>query len=368
MSEEKVPPKVEEGIEFPPELDTTTVQIYPKKEHLSQDGKKYCSYGGTDCTQRPIRGHDFCIKHILQDPNAPFKQCSYVTKHGNKRCTNAVSKSQEDTRYCNNHKQVLGIIQKATTAATTKETKKKKKDKKDDSDTEPEITPKKRLIPISFSDTESDPPTSDEEFKNATPTLHQHRYSETVTDEQFLNMRKERIESLLKLYYGQYKRLKVNLKSKYNEFIKQREKVINNALNTKDVKVKLVKETDLEPEKFVFKVPIRPIYSCTRTEKHNPEGEILCYHNTCTAKRIMGCDFCFRHILFDEKQKLYMAGPGGEFDPVLIGTTITPKEEKKRKSVMIEEPKKKKKPNPPEDKEKIAPILEAIPKVQNLTL
>jgi hypothetical protein len=358
--------KGDQAVEFPPELQNTTVKILPKKEHFGANGKKLCSFGGTDCTQSPVHGHEFCIKHILQDPNAPFKQCSFITKQGKKRCTNALSTKQEDTRYCNTHKQSLGF---ATKAVPAKEKKKKAPTKKDDSDTEPEPTlARKRLIPMTYSDTESDAPTSDDEFKLATPTLHQYRYTPTVTDEVFLKMRKERIETLLNLYYGQYKRLKVNLKGKYTEFVKQRERVINGALNTKDIKVKVVQETPIGPSSAIFSVPTRQTYKCTRTEKHNPEGEILCYYNTCTNRRLMCCDFCFTHILFDTKQRLYTAGPGGELDPVMIGVTGEAKEDKKRKSVLIEEPRKKKKPTPSEDKEKVSAILNAIPKVQNLKL
>jgi hypothetical protein len=32
-----------------------------------------------------MRGYEFCVKHILQDLNAPFKQCGFISKQTKKR-------------------------------------------------------------------------------------------------------------------------------------------------------------------------------------------------------------------------------------------------------------------------------------------
>uniref|UniRef100_A0A8D2QB55 KAT8 regulatory NSL complex subunit 2 n=1 Tax=Zonotrichia albicollis TaxID=44394 RepID=A0A8D2QB55_ZONAL len=37
------------------------------------------------CSQPRLEGQEFCIKHILEDRNAPFKQCSYVSTKNGKR-------------------------------------------------------------------------------------------------------------------------------------------------------------------------------------------------------------------------------------------------------------------------------------------
>lgn len=346
------------------ETEKSSTQIFPKRDHFGSDGKKYCAYGGSvTCTQRPMRGYEFCVKHILQDPTSPFRQCSFLSKQTKKRCTNPVTISQEDTRYCNSHKQMLGILPKSAQYSKKKK-KGVEKEKKNDSDTEVEGPTKKRILTNSDSETESDFPTSDEEFIESTPNLHQLRNVEQLTEEEFLLLRKERIESLLNIYYKQYKKLKTNLKLKYNDFIKQREKIANQILGTKDIKVGINVDEHDEEEQEIPKIEIKKkIYSYSRVEKHDQEGNILCYYGNCTEKRILECDFCFKHILFEPNQWLYQEGPKGEFDPVLSGTIFTEKEKKKKTTVTLDEPKKKKKKI--EDKTKIQPILEVLPKVQN---
>ncbi|XP_060750263.1 KAT8 regulatory NSL complex subunit 2 isoform X2 [Tachysurus vachellii] len=51
-----------------------------------------CAFTHRACTQPRIEGWDFCIKHILEDKNAPYKQCSYVSSKNGKRCPNAAPK------------------------------------------------------------------------------------------------------------------------------------------------------------------------------------------------------------------------------------------------------------------------------------
>lgn len=58
--------------------------------HLSPlDGKPLCSFSKKLCRQRRLNGFGFCIRHILEDENAPFKQCPFKTKSGD-ICINAV--------------------------------------------------------------------------------------------------------------------------------------------------------------------------------------------------------------------------------------------------------------------------------------
>ncbi|XP_059145382.1 INO80 complex subunit D-like [Physella acuta] len=79
--------------------------------YSSSDSKLLCSFSGKLCNQRRLNGYGFCIRHILEDPNAPFKRCAYVAKSSNQMCTQAIPK-HEERRYCNNHMQVLGMLPK----------------------------------------------------------------------------------------------------------------------------------------------------------------------------------------------------------------------------------------------------------------
>ncbi|ODM99226.1 INO80 complex subunit D [Orchesella cincta] len=83
-----------------------------KHIHFSPtDNKPLCSYSGKICRQRRLNGYAFCIRHILEDKSAPFKQCSYVTRNNSQKCLNAIPANQ-DRGYCHSHMQVVGIIPK----------------------------------------------------------------------------------------------------------------------------------------------------------------------------------------------------------------------------------------------------------------
>ncbi|XP_064167670.1 INO80 complex subunit D-like isoform X1 [Anguilla rostrata] len=83
-----------------------------KHIHFSEvDNKPLCSYSPKLCKQRRLNGYAFCIRHVLEDKTAPFRQCEYVAKYNSQRCTNPIPKTEE-RRYCNSHLQVLGFLPK----------------------------------------------------------------------------------------------------------------------------------------------------------------------------------------------------------------------------------------------------------------
>lgn len=96
-------------------ITNSTLNYVPtvgKNIHSSPvDGKLLCSYSDKICMQRRLNGYAFCIRHILQDKNAPFKRCQYVARYNGIQCTNAVPIS-ENRLYCNSHMQVLGLVPK----------------------------------------------------------------------------------------------------------------------------------------------------------------------------------------------------------------------------------------------------------------
>ncbi|XP_026860488.2 INO80 complex subunit D-B [Electrophorus electricus] len=83
-----------------------------KHIHYSEvDHKPLCSYSPKLCKQRRLNGYAFCIRHVLEDRTAPFRQCEYVAKYNSQRCTNPIPKTQ-DRRFCSSHLQVMGILPK----------------------------------------------------------------------------------------------------------------------------------------------------------------------------------------------------------------------------------------------------------------
>uniref|UniRef100_UPI0035900D46 KAT8 regulatory NSL complex subunit 2 isoform X1 n=1 Tax=Myxine glutinosa TaxID=7769 RepID=UPI0035900D46 len=48
-----------------------------------------CAYEVRPCARPRIDGYEFCLRHILHDRTAPYRQCSYVSSRNGKRCPNA---------------------------------------------------------------------------------------------------------------------------------------------------------------------------------------------------------------------------------------------------------------------------------------
>lgn len=56
---------------------------------LRPEEPQTCGSSLRPCSLPRLDGLDFCIKHILEDKNAPYKQCNYVSTKNGKRCPNA---------------------------------------------------------------------------------------------------------------------------------------------------------------------------------------------------------------------------------------------------------------------------------------
>uniref|UniRef100_A0A8C2W899 KAT8 regulatory NSL complex subunit 2 n=1 Tax=Chinchilla lanigera TaxID=34839 RepID=A0A8C2W899_CHILA len=64
-----------------------------------------CSFSHHPCAQPHLEGQEFCIKHILKNKNAPFKQCSDISMKNGKRCPCAAPKpeKEDDVSFCAEH-------------------------------------------------------------------------------------------------------------------------------------------------------------------------------------------------------------------------------------------------------------------------
>ncbi|MGH0165856.1 UNVERIFIED_CONTAM: hypothetical protein FKN15_061540 [Acipenser sinensis] len=64
-----------------------------------------CSFTPRLCSHPRLEGLEYCIKHILEDKNAPYKQCSYVSSKNGRRCPNAGPKpdKKDGVAFCAEH-------------------------------------------------------------------------------------------------------------------------------------------------------------------------------------------------------------------------------------------------------------------------
>ncbi|KAK0072023.1 hypothetical protein PV326_000540, partial [Microctonus aethiopoides] len=83
-----------------------------------------CSYNSYDCSQSCIEGYSYCMKHILSDPIAPYKQCAFIYNTNGRKCTNPAPKlDRRDATYCSEHTRKAQIARiKSTSRHTLSET------------------------------------------------------------------------------------------------------------------------------------------------------------------------------------------------------------------------------------------------------
>lgn len=101
---------------------TTAEQEKALREQLHaeiENKTKACSNIVYDCTLPRIEGYGYCLKHILQDAKAPYKQCAYLYPINGKRCTQPAPKydPKKDvfTNYCFEHSRLSQLTKTRNT-------------------------------------------------------------------------------------------------------------------------------------------------------------------------------------------------------------------------------------------------------------
>ncbi|XP_070963467.1 KAT8 regulatory NSL complex subunit 2 isoform X1 [Oncorhynchus clarkii lewisi] len=93
-----------------PVMNRIRIHVLPSsKGRVAQTARtqepQACSFTQRPCSQPRLEGLEFCIKHVLEDKNAPYRQCSYVSNKNGKRCPNAAPKveKKEGVTFCAEH-------------------------------------------------------------------------------------------------------------------------------------------------------------------------------------------------------------------------------------------------------------------------
>lgn len=76
--------------------------MHPSRLKFYKFSTKPCTHKGFKCPKTCIEGYAYCIRHILQDENAPFQQCSYSYSFNAKRCLQAAPKEMGES-FCPEH-------------------------------------------------------------------------------------------------------------------------------------------------------------------------------------------------------------------------------------------------------------------------
>uniref|UniRef100_A0A8C5XFR5 KAT8 regulatory NSL complex subunit 2 n=1 Tax=Microcebus murinus TaxID=30608 RepID=A0A8C5XFR5_MICMU len=166
-----------------------------------------CSFTHRPCSQPRLEGQEFCIKHILEDKNAPFKQCSYISTKNGKRCPNAAPKPEkkDGVSFCAEHARRNALALHAQMKKTN-----------------PGPMGETLLCQLSsYAKTE---------LGSQTPESSRSEASRILAEEVALIMR-EKLIRLQSLYIDQFKRLQHLLKEKKRRYLHNR-KVEHEALGS----------------------------------------------------------------------------------------------------------------------------------------
>lgn len=79
----------------PNSLAAAKVAALRMQLQIELQNKKQCIYKPYECTQLTLDGYNYCLRHILEDKNAPFRQCSFVYSSNGKRCYMPAHKSEK---------------------------------------------------------------------------------------------------------------------------------------------------------------------------------------------------------------------------------------------------------------------------------
>lgn len=299
----------------------------------------FCNYIHRDCMQPRIDGFEYCIRHILEDKNAPFKQCNFVNKTG-RRCSTAAPKLDKKEGYCHHHLRKAALIrQKSNKKQKPKETPETLLESLDDYGRKIENKDKRknesytsRLLEYESSsdsdsqhklidqawqgDIDSDPESIDSE--NEDPLKHAGVY----TAEEVAQITRDKLIRLQSLYIEQFKRLQHVLKEKRRKYLHSihREKGALANLN--------VTKSDPEQREYYEKLTALKRYhkrfgkealmhrqskerriAATEGANYKPPTYQKCIlvkkGIRCNKRTVPLSKYCTNHILFDTHQVLY---------------------------------------------------------------
>ncbi|XP_068777399.1 KAT8 regulatory NSL complex subunit 2 isoform X4 [Struthio camelus] len=215
-----------------------------------------CAFTHRQCSQPRLEGQEFCIKHILEDRTAPFKQCSYVSTKNGKRCPNAAPKPEkkDGVSFCAEHARrntlALQAQMKKSNPGPVSETllcqlSSYAKTELGSQTAESSRSEASRILDDdSWSDGEQDPITVDQTWRGDPDSEADSidsdqedplKHAGVYTAEEVALIMREKLIRLQSLYIDQFKRLQHLLKEKKRRYLHSRKgehEAIGNSLLT----------------------------------------------------------------------------------------------------------------------------------------
>lgn len=202
-------------------------------------------YSHRVCMQNRLEGYEYCLRHILEDKNAPFKQCSYTSGKSGKKCTNAAPKSDRKDGYCLEHsRRAVLMRQRAARKKRPKETPETLLEGLDHyskfgrqhklighSDERKQSVASKALEYASSSDSDAEMPVVDQAWKGDNDSDAESVDSEqedplkhagVYTAEEVALIMRDKLIRLQSLYIDQFKRLQHVMREKRRKYLHTR--------------------------------------------------------------------------------------------------------------------------------------------------
>ncbi|XP_071825207.1 KAT8 regulatory NSL complex subunit 2-like isoform X2 [Apostichopus japonicus] len=212
--------------------------VLRKSQHgKSQLDGSFCRYAHRICMQDRLDGFDFCIDHILQDKNAPFKPCNFVSAKSGAKCTKAAPRGDKKDGYCKQHTRRASVLRyKASLKSKPKDPAQLVLDELDyyaagstkGFPSGPVSSISKTFDYGSGSDSDIEPPQLDQTYQCDQDSDAESvdsepedllKYAEVYTAEEVALITRDKLIRLQSLYINQFKRLQYLMKEKRREYL-----------------------------------------------------------------------------------------------------------------------------------------------------
>ncbi|XP_077541655.1 KAT8 regulatory NSL complex subunit dim gamma-tubulin 1 [Haemaphysalis longicornis] len=299
--------------------------------------RKLCNYMHRVCLQARIDGYEYCMRHILEDKTAPFRQCAYTHAQSGRRCAYAAPKTDKRESLCHFHaRKALQHRRSSGKKQHLVETPQKVIESLEHYCRDPQHSVDQSDTArntVKFYDVESDeePPTladcrpstgADSDADSLDNDIDDPlRHAGVYTVEEAAVITREKLVRLQTLYLEQFKRLKHVLALKRAEYLRNK------------VSSEPISKDFASPQDEAMYKRYRAYYRYHRTYgveallrdrfKRKQKGEqassaastsaasAACSQASCSRRPLPFSKFCLAHILNDRKQHLYERCDGG---------------------------------------------------------
>ncbi|XP_001603466.2 KAT8 regulatory NSL complex subunit 2 [Nasonia vitripennis] len=328
--------------------------------------QRHCAYSLYRCTRPLLDSYSYCLRHILEDSNAPFKPCSFIYNVNGRKCQHPAPKlERRDVSYCAEHaRRAQSVRNKSNTKHSLPESAEtlilglRHYVKPTDPNVKPEDVKEEKvkiLKPFaeidsyrvnakgpdildyaSSSDSDVEPTLISDTVRGTyledsdNESLHSPeedplRHAGVYTAEEVVYIAREKLMRLQSLYIDQFKRLQYTLREKRRKYLhalkKEKETLCSIHAQVKDSakekkiyeKLKALNSYHRRSgvEAILYKKSIERRAQVTEGPAQKPPSMQKCIFTEggvkCGERTLPSSKYCRKHILKDQNQVLFKA-------------------------------------------------------------